>query len=112
MKINIIVALLSVMCSVACQRPSPTITNNSTVAPQRGVTSATHRGVGVVEAIDPEKRTIKINHEEIKGYMEAMSMDFHAREATLLNDLKPGDRIEFTLEETAGIVVITNIKKL
>ncbi len=112
MKTNIIVALLLVMCSVACQRQSPTTANNPAVASQRGVTSATHHGVGVVEAIDIEKRTIKINHEEIKNYMEAMSMEFHTRNPALLNDLKAGDRIEFTLEEAAGIVVVTNIKKL
>ncbi len=112
MRINIILTLLSLTLVVACQRPSPTSTNNPTVASQRGVTSATHHGVGVVEAIDIEKRTIKINHEEIKNYMDAMSMEFHTRNPALLNALKAGDRIEFTLEDAAGIVVVTDIKKL
>ena len=112
MRINATVTLLLIVCGVACQRPSPTTTNNPGVASQRGVTTATHHGVGVVEAVDVDKKTIKINHEEIKGYMDAMSMEFHTRKPTLLNALKIGDQIEFTLEESAGIVVVTDIKKL
>ncbi len=111
MKVSITVASLLVTCVVACQ-PTATTTNNSNSASSRGVTSKTYRGVGVVEAVDADKRTLKINHEKIEGYMDAMTMDFQTRNPTLLSELKPGDRIEFTLEDTANIVVITNVKKL
>lgn len=112
MKVNIIAALLLAAGILACQREQTATTGNQAPASERGVTTATHRGVGIVEEVNLEKRAVKINHEAIKGYMEAMSMEFRTRNPALLNDLKPGDRIEFTLEVTAGIVVVTDIKKL
>lgn len=109
-RMNLTLVLLLLALTVSCQRQQTS--NGNTAAGSPGVVSATYRGVGTVEAVDPDKRTVKINHEEIKGYMEAMSMDFHTRDPALLNDLKPGDRVGFTLENTAGIVVITGINKL
>ncbi len=111
MKVRITALSLLLICVVACQ-PRQTATNNTNAASSRGVTSKTYRGVGVVEAVNADKRSLKINHEKIEGYMDAMTMDFQTRNPALLGELKPGDRIEFTLEDTANIVVITDIKKL
>ena len=43
--------------------------------------------------------------------MPAMSMECRPRDSMLLEALKPGDRIEFTLEDEAGIATIIEIKK-
>lgn len=75
------------------------------------VTVVTYQGVGKIEALNPEKNRIKINHEEIKGFMEAMVMDFYVADKKLLTDLKTGDNIEFTLKYEAGLETITAIKK-
>ncbi len=112
MKVRITVAPLLLICVVACQSQQTATTNNFNAASSRGVTSKTYRSVGVIEAVDADKRTLKINHEKIEGYMDGMTMDFQTRNPTLLRELKPGDRIEFTLEDTANVVVITDIKKL
>ena len=111
MKALITVASLLLTCA-ACQPQQTATTNNPDAASSRGVTSKTYRGVGVVESVDAGKKTLKINHEKIEGYMDAMTMDFRTRNPAQLGELKPGDRIEFTIEDTANVVVITNVKKL
>ncbi|OLE53020.1 MAG: hypothetical protein AUG51_15305 [Acidobacteria bacterium 13_1_20CM_3_53_8] len=72
----------------------------------------THRGVGVVVRVEPQKKIIELNHEEIPNYMPAMQMEYHVRDATQLESLKAGDKVEFTLEENNGVEMITAIKKL
>jgi protein SCO1/2 len=53
---------------------------------------------GRIMSIDPAAKTIRIAHEEIQGYMPAMTMPFEVRDAALLNGIKPGDTIRFRLE--------------
>jgi protein SCO1/2 len=50
---------------------------------------------GVVERIEPSKATLVVKHEDIPGYMPAMSMPFQSRSP--LNALQVGDSIEFRL---------------
>jgi protein SCO1/2 len=52
---------------------------------------------GVVREIKPDGRTAVIRHEEIPGYMEAMTMPFRARGTNELSAVKPGDEITFRL---------------
>jgi Cu/Ag efflux protein CusF len=70
-----------------------------------------HHAVGVVVVVSPETSSIKIDHEEIKDFMPAMSMKFVVRDKTLLNDVKPNDRVEFDVVEATEGYVITAIKK-
>lgn len=74
--------------------------------------SNAHRGVGLVVRVEPQKRLIELNHEEIPDYMPAMQMEYHVRDASILESLKPGDKVEFTVEDNNGIELITAIKKL
>lgn len=101
-QLYLILALL--LCIAACGQ-------KQTASPPTGVTFKTYRGTGVVEAVDREEGTVKINHEEIKDYMEAMTMDFYVRHTWLLDEIKPGDKVDFTLEDAANVVVVTEIKK-
>jgi Cu/Ag efflux protein CusF len=74
--------------------------------------SASHTGIGVVVAINAEKGKIKINHEKIEGFMEAMTMWFHVRDRSLLDGLAPDDRVQFTVVEMDEGHEITQMKKL
>ena len=57
------------------------------------------RGLGVVTAIDPETGSLTINHQEIKGLMPAMEMLFNVNPRSLSDGVRPGDRIEFSVED-------------
>jgi Cu/Ag efflux protein CusF len=52
---------------------------------------------GEVVGLDPEGQIAKIKHEEIKGWMDAMTMDFHVRDKAEFEKLQVGDRISGTV---------------
>ena len=67
-------------------------------------------GVGNIVALVPQSQEIVIDHEEIKGYMDAMTMGYKVAARTQLQSLKPGDRVSFTID--TGKRTITKIEKL
>ncbi len=56
-----------------------------------------YRLAGRVESVDFDKQRVTIAHDKIDGYMDAMTMPFPVRDASVLRDLKSGDRIEARL---------------
>ncbi len=52
---------------------------------------------GEVVSVDKEQHLVTIAHEEIKGYMDAMTMPFSVKEDWALSALAPGQKIEATL---------------
>lgn len=66
-------------------------------------------GVGKVIALVPESQQIVVDHEEIKGFMDAMTMGYKVNSSTLLKALKPGDTVQFTIDTDRR--VITGIVK-
>ena len=70
-----------------------------------------YHGVGVVESIDTDTKQIQINHEEIKDFMPAMSMPYRVKRKSLMDGLKAGDKIEFTIHDSGDGPVLTEIKK-
>jgi Cu/Ag efflux protein CusF len=68
-------------------------------------------GRGIVTKIDLELVSVEMNHEEIKGLMPAMTMEFYAKDKKQLEVLKVGDKVDFNLEDKAGAELITDIKK-
>jgi protein SCO1 len=52
---------------------------------------------GKVVAVNKEKKTATIEHDEIPGYMEAMTMDFPIHEDWVWNDLTPGSEVRADL---------------
>lgn len=71
-----------------------------------------HRGRGLVVAVNAEKHRVKIDHEAIEGYMEAMTMWFDVKDPKLLDGLAPNDKIEFVVTEEDAADVVTEIKKI
>lgn len=57
-------------------------------------------GEGIVEKVVVPDRRIVVAHEDIPGFMDAMTMSFEVNKPSLLHKLKPGDHIRFTLERT------------
>ncbi|MCW1923110.1 copper-binding protein [Luteolibacter arcticus] len=55
---------------------------------------------GVVEKLRPEVPAAVIRHEEIPGFMEAMSMTLRAKDAREFEGVHPGDGVTFRLHVT------------
>ncbi|HXH13270.1 MAG TPA: copper-binding protein [Alphaproteobacteria bacterium] len=66
---------------------------------------------GIVRVVAPEINRIFIDHENIPGLMQAMTMAFEPADPTLLNGVTPGDRIRFTLQEQANRLILVGIEK-
>jgi Cu/Ag efflux protein CusF len=66
------------------------------------------RGVGIVTAIEPAG-SLTINHEPIEGLMPAMEMAFQVNPRTLANGVRPGDKIEFSVEAKTYTIVAVKV---
>ena len=56
------------------------------------------RGIGVVTATDSTTGSLTVNHQEIGGLMPPMEMLFRVSPRSLSDGVRPGDKIEFQLE--------------
>jgi len=67
-------------------------------------------GEGKVIATVPNANQIVVEHGEIKGFMEAMTMGYRVDPPTLLEGLKSGDKVRFTIDVPKKAIV--KIEKL
>jgi Cu/Ag efflux protein CusF/cytochrome c553 len=65
---------------------------------------------GRVVALVPETQEIVVEHGEIKGFMDAMTMGYKVSPTSLLKSVTPGDKIRFTIDTVKR--AITKIEKL
>lgn len=68
-------------------------------------------GSGVVRAGLAELGILVITHGDIPGYMPAMTMGFRAASPKILESVKPGDAVRFTLRGTPPNLAVTAIDK-
>jgi|SRR5687767_3764264 Cu/Ag efflux protein CusF len=66
-------------------------------------------GEAKVIALVPESGEIVLAHDEIKGFMDAMTMGYKVSPLSLLKTVKPGDSVRFTIDTEKR--VITKIAK-
>jgi Cu/Ag efflux protein CusF len=91
-----------------------TVAANAMVAPlmvaqaQQSEPSKVFRAVGIVTAIEPAG-SLTINHEPIEGLMPAMEMAFPVNPRALTNGMRPGDRIEFSVEGKTYTIVALKV---
>jgi protein SCO1/2 len=67
---------------------------------------------GVIKEVMLEKKKVKIDHEEITNYMEAMTMVLDVRDAQELNGLQSGDYVSFRMLVTDDDGWIDQIRKV
>ena len=72
--------------------------------------SQTVVGEGEVISTVPKASQIVLEHGEIKNFMEAMTMGYRIDPPSLLEGLKPGDKVRFTIDVPKR--TITQIEKL
>src|SRR6266849_2811805 len=62
---------------------------------------------GKIVSVDSEKKTVRLDHEDIPGHMQAMEMDFDVQESKILTGLKPGDQVQgkFKLKDSNRVII-------
>ena len=67
---------------------------------------------GQVLSLEPARKLLTVKHEEIKGFMPAMTMPYEVRDAKLLDGLTPGDLINATLVVVSNGAYLSAIGKV
>jgi Cu/Ag efflux protein CusF len=62
-------------------------------------------GEGTVVALVPGTQQVVIDHEEIEGFMGAMTMGFRVHAPSLLDHVQPGDGVRFTINTATGTII-------
>jgi protein SCO1/2 len=75
--------------------------------------ASTYTATGVVKSIDAAQKSVLIAHEDIPGYMKAMTMLFDLRDVEQVKGIAPGDRVSFTfVDDGRGHLTVESIRKL
>jgi protein SCO1 len=110
MKRTIAITLILLLCSLllvlsACQ--------------SKPATTATTQGKrydfkGTIVSLDKANQMATISHEEVKDFMDAMTMPFKLKDAWPLDVMKPGDEVQATLvvtEDSAWLEDVVVVQK-
>jgi Cu(I)/Ag(I) efflux system protein CusF len=109
-RILLVVCLSLAFILSGCTRNKAT-TPPKVTGPAAAVATTTFEGEGKVISLKPKLPSIEIDHQEIKGLMPAMTMEFYVKDKSMLNGLNAGDSITFTINNGVGGLVITKITK-
>ncbi len=98
-----VVPVLLAACTGCAQTPAATNTSASQpqIFPARGV----------IKELNPDGKTVVIQHEAIPGYMPAMTMPFVDKNPAELTGLRPGDSVTFRLNITGADGWIDHVRK-
>jgi mono/diheme cytochrome c family protein len=67
-------------------------------------------GEGTVIALRPDRQQIVVEHGKIERFMDAMTMGYTVASLSLLDTVKPGDKVRFTID--TGARAITTLDRL
>jgi Cu/Ag efflux protein CusF len=79
------------------EAPSP----RTAEAPGQSQPPKTYHAVGAIRSFGPARSFVNIAHEDIPGYMAAMTMAFEPKNPGQLDGLAEKDRVQFDFVETA-----------
>jgi protein SCO1 len=111
---NLLLSFGVLLLTPACEKKSP-----GTIPPWRPASTASastnaqiFQVKGVVVELLPAEKSVRIQHEEIPGYMDAMTMPFEVKDTNELAGLNAGDAVSFRMLVTENDGWIDQIKKL
>lgn len=90
-------ALLVALALGALAAPATAVTFAETA---HAAAPEVHQARGVIKAFGADRKSARIAHEKIEGYMPAMTMPFEARATDQLAALAVGDKVRFTFTAT------------
>lgn len=93
------VATLSALLGTGCQKPRPPAEVRQ------------YQLTGQILDVRPDKQEVLVRHDEIKGFMAAMTMPYKVKDVGLLKEREPGDLITATLVVSDSLGVLTTLTK-
>lgn len=90
---------------------APMSSTSETKAAGSAVAASTNMAEGEIRKVDMENKKITIKHGEIKNLdMPPMTMVFVAKDKTLLDKIKTGDKVRFTADKVNGNYTVLTIE--
>lgn len=115
MRLNLIGIILSTFLLLGCaNQPEKVNVNTSKPTPVPApsvIKNGEYPGKGKITKVNIELGSVEMDHEEIKGVMPAMRMEFYITDKKMLDRLTLGDKVDFTLLYKDGTEIINSIKK-
>ena len=87
----------------ACER-SPQTTDR--------VGERSYEARGIIRGMAPDRRTVEVEHENIRGFMPSMTMPFSVRDSKEMSGIGMGDAIAFRLSVSDNDSSIDRIRKI
>lgn len=97
------VTLCTLLVLVACNRSAQTADNNL---------DRQYDARGIIRGFAPDRRTIDVEHEDIRGFMPSMTMPFSLHDPKEIAGFRIGDAISFRLTVTDNDSWIDQIKMI
>ena len=115
MLLNLLPVILSALLILGCaNKPTNVKVNTSQPTPVPApsvIKNGEYPGKGKITKINMEIGSVEMDHEEIKGVMPPMRMEFYVTDKKMLDGVTLGDSIDFTLLYKDGSEKISSIKK-
>ena len=80
-------------------------------APSKSAGTKVYDVTGKVVSLDPAKKVVTLDHEDIPGFMKAMTMEFPVADAKLLDGMKVGDAVRGKITADGGSYAVTSLEK-
>ena len=120
-RLALVLLALSLTSVISCTAPdtdAPSAEASSTEAPATTgqasppAEATTYTAEGTVRSVTPSGRHVMIRHEDIPGFMHAMTMPFAVADTLTVDHLERDHRIRFTFEASDTDHVLTNVTLL
>ena len=115
MRLNLLPIVLSALLILGCANKPTNINVNASkptpVPAPSVIKNGEYPGKGKITKINLELGSVEMDHEEIKGVMPPMRMEFYVTEKKMLDGVAIGDSVDFTLLYKDGTETINSIKK-
>lgn len=112
LKLFVTVVVLQAAFFVGCSRPETGVTTGPIRTPEpTPLNVQKYRTFAYVRAIDRENGRVTVDHDDIPGYMTAMSMTEKVSVVTQLDGVAVGDRIELEITRDGSSLVFSELKR-
>lgn len=105
-KLVVTVVVLQAAFFIGCSRSEPAVTPEPTPSNLQK-----YRTEAYLRAIDRENGRVTVDHDDIPGYMAAMSMTEKVSDVSKLDSLAVGDRIELEITRDGSTLVFSELKR-
>lgn len=107
-RLAMLIATGALLVVAGCSKQGDAGASGSTGAAS---TEKTYSTKGTIKSFGPERKFASIAHENIPGYMAAMTMSFEGDTPARFEGLAAGDKVSFTFKVESGKHIVTAIKK-